>query len=138
MKGHRIMATCDFTLAPAPTTERLLELWLQHAAGLIIFEDVRGYALERLGPNLDEKAREVATKAIDDAIYGLMMVLDGVTGSLRNSEYWLGLKTEVYLKVKQTGEHIASVDLLRGDGMCMGYHRWLAADFGEEPKAIPK
>jgi len=124
MKGNRIMATCDFTLAPAPTTERLLELWLQHAAGLIIFEDVRGYAFERLDPNLDEKTREIATKAIDDAIYGLMMVLDGVTGSLGNSEYRLGLKTEVYLS--------------RGDGMCMGYHRWLEADFGEEPIAIPK
>jgi hypothetical protein len=132
------MSTCDFTLAPAPTTERGLELWLQHAAGLIIFEDVRGYALERLDPNLDGRAREVASKAIDDTIYGLMMVLDGVTGSLRNSEYRLGLRTEVYLKKNQTEERAASVDLSCGDGMCMGYHRWLEGDFGEEPIVLSK
>ncbi|WP_394827953.1 hypothetical protein [Pendulispora albinea] len=65
------MATYEIELAPPPPTDtRQRELWLQHAAGVIRFADVRKYALERLDPTLDEGAVMVATKAIDDTLYG--------------------------------------------------------------------
>jgi hypothetical protein len=129
------MSSSDFILAPLPTAHRHRELWLQHAAGFIFFEDVRGYAIKRLDPVLDETARAAALKAIDDAVYGLMMVLDGVTGGLGNSEYLVHVEAKVCLTKKQTenGEPIESVVLSNGDGMCMGYHRWLQGDFGEDP-----
>ena len=64
------MATHEKTLTLPPDGERDLELWIQHAAGLIIFEDVRNYAVEQLDGNLGEDARSAALKAIDHACMG--------------------------------------------------------------------
>ena len=115
------MSTSDFILGPAPTPDRHRELWLQHAAGFILFEDMRGYAIERLDPSLDDTAKKAALKAIDDTVYGLMMILDGVSGRLGNDEHSVRLQTKVCLESK-SDELIASVDLFQGDGMCMGFH----------------
>jgi hypothetical protein len=76
------MSTSRFELSPVPEGSRERELWIQHAAGFILWEDVRGYARERLPATLDSGCRAVAETAIDDAIYGLMIVIDGVTGGL--------------------------------------------------------
>ena len=127
------MSTSDFFLGPAPAPDRHRELWLQHAAGFILFEDMRGYAIERLDPNLDEAAKQAALKAIDDTVYGLMMILDGVTGHLAN----VRLQTKVRLESK-SDEPIASIDLFHGDGMCMGFHMWREGDFGEDLVAALK
>lgn len=78
------MASYEFELTAAPTEERAYELWLQHAIGFILFEDVRGYARGEIAPDLSPEARGAAEKGIDDALYGLMMVLDGVSGTLAN------------------------------------------------------
>ena len=94
---------------------------------------MRGWAIQKLAPDLDAPAKTAALKAIDDTVYGLMMVLDGVTGGLGNSEYQVHLRTEVCLARKGSGEIIESLDLMQGDGMCMGYHAWLQGDFGEDP-----
>ncbi len=40
------------------------ELWLQNVAGYIIFKDVREYAIEKI------------PLEIDDAIYGMMMMME--------------------------------------------------------------
>lgn len=97
------MSSSDFILGPQPASDRHRELWLQRAAGFIFFEDVRGYAAGRLDPTLDEAARTAALKAIDDAVYGLMMIFDGVTGNLGNSEYTIYLQTKVCLTKKDAG-----------------------------------
>jgi hypothetical protein len=98
---------------------------------------VRSYAIERLDPTLDATTKAAALKAIDDAVYGLMMVLDGVSGGLSNSEYKV-LRSKVCLTKRQTKELIDSVDLFEGDGVCMGYHGWLEGDFGKDPVAASK
>jgi hypothetical protein len=127
------MATSEFELVEPPTAPRARELWLQHAAGFILFEDVRRYAVERLDPALDATARSAALKAIDDAVYGLMMVIDGVTGALRKHDTSVSLSMSVRL---QQGEDILQeMDLLDGDGACMGYHSWREGDFGQHPVA---
>ena len=132
------MGSDEFILGPLPSSERRREIWLQHAAGFIFFADVRSYAIERLDPTLDATTKAAALKAIDDAVYGLMMVLDGVSGGLSNSEYKVHLQTKVCLTKRQTKELIDSVDLFEGDGMCMGYHGWLEGDFGKDPVAASK
>jgi hypothetical protein len=131
------MSTVDFVLGPAPSPDRHRELWLQQAAGFILFEDMRGYAIEQLDPGLDETARKAALKAIDDTVYGLVMVLDGVSGSLSNAEHSVRLQAKVCLESKSDGL-IASVDLFHGDGMCMGFHFWREGDFGKDPVAVLK
>jgi hypothetical protein len=102
------MSTSDFVLGQPPHSEGRRELWLQHVAGFILFEDVRNYAVARLDPGLDATARAAALKAIDDAVYGLMTI-----------------------------ESIASLPLRDGDGMCMGFHMWCEGDFGRDPVLAP-
>jgi hypothetical protein len=107
---------------------------MQHAAGFILFEDVRGYALSRLDPNLSPSERSAAVTAIDETLYGLMMVLDGVTGALRDSERSIITKTVIQLR---DGDAVlAEVDASNDDGMCMGHHGWMEGDFGANRVAI--
>lgn len=121
------------TLAPPPAEPRELELWLQHAAGLILCRDVRSYARERIATDTTPAERAAAEKAVDDALYGLMMVLDGVTGSLANDTYHVRLNTQVALYRAEADKPCAVVDLAGGDGMCMACHGWLENDFGDKP-----
>jgi hypothetical protein len=132
------MASWELKLQPPPHDERAFELWLQHAAGRILFEDVRGYALERIDSKLSAKARAAAEKAINDALYGLMMVIDGVAGRLSNGKQTVDLSVVVRLLNQKSGDIIAKIDLREGDGMCMGYHGWLEGDYGKYPVVAPK
>ena len=135
------MATHNYQLAGPPESERARELWLQHAVGFIVFEDIRRYALEQIDPQLSPEARQAVQKGIDDAVYGLMMVIDGVTGALSNDSERVELSIvarHVTKDEKQGSDLINELDLARGDGMCMGYHGWLEGDFGADPVATPK
>ncbi len=135
------MPTFMYELESTPTDERTRELWLQHTAGLIIFEDVRQCAIDQIDPTLDEAARAAAMKGIDDAVGGLMQICDGVTGALRNATTCVSLKVMVSLAVrdKEGAESVEQeVDLFDGDGMCMGYYGWLEGDYGSVPIARRK
>jgi len=132
------MASCDLILSNPPRDKQSLELWLQHAAGRIIFEDIRSYAIEKIDPTISGKARSAAMKSIDDAVYGLMMVIDGVSGGLCNSRQSVGISVTVRLKTNKTDAIAAELDLCEGDGMCMGYHGWISGDYGEDPIATLK
>lgn len=133
------MPTYDHKLASPPTDARGRELWLQHAAGFILFQDARQYAIDRIDPKLSPDARAAALKGIDDAVYGLMMVIDGVTGALRNDQLAVALKVAVQLLERGPSSDetvVTEVDLAHGDGMCMGYHGWLEGDFGKDPLVV--
>lgn len=126
------MASDDYDLAAVPPEGRARELWLQHAAGFILFQDVRDYARAEMRDGLPPEAREAALKAIDDALYGLMMVADGVSGSLRGERGAVRLALSARL-MGPDGENLQSLDLAEGDGMCMGFHGWREGDFGRDP-----
>jgi hypothetical protein len=131
------LASSDYDLVPPPPAGRARDLWLQHAVGFILFEDVRGYARSRVDEALDANAREAALKAIDDAPYGLMMVLDGVTGALEGNSN--AVRLAVAAQLNAGGEPIQSLDLMvEGDGMCMGFHGWREGDFGNQPLVNPQ
>jgi hypothetical protein len=130
------MATWQHKLADPPTDPRARELWLQHAAGFIIFEDVRRYARERIDQGLSAEARAAVEKGIDDAVYGLMQVIDGVTGGLSSESHNVSIEFIVRLAARdQSGNRavLSEVDLGNGDGVCMGYHGWREGDFGKSP-----
>lgn len=132
------MASWDFELAPAPEQDRARELWLQHAAGFILFEDVRRVAADKIDPALEPKAKSAALKAIDDAVYGLMQVIDGVSGNLRSGDG--GVSLGVSVRLQRGGQTVQVLDLADGDGFCMGFHGWVQGDFGKYPvaRARPK
>ena len=127
------MATHEKTLTQPPSGERERELWIQHAAGLILFEDVRNSAIEQLDDDLSSEARATALNAIDDALYAMMSVIDGVAGHLENDEYRVNLAVMVQLTDLEAEEIINEFDLADGDGMCMGFHGWKDGDFGKNP-----
>ena len=77
----------EVRLAERPDDERARELWLQHAAGWVLVRDVREEAREKLPDGLSPEAREAALKAIDDALYGVAMVADGIGPPLRNDRH---------------------------------------------------
>ena len=90
---------------------------------------------------LKGKARAAAEKAIDDAAYGLLQVIDGVTGALSNANQTVYIDFRVRLNSRgnsQNDDGLSEIDLRNGDGMCMGYHGWLKGDFGEHPVAAPR
>ena len=126
-----LMATSQFTLGPTPPDGRPLDLWIQHLAGFIVFEDVRGYALSRMDPDLGQQARVAAVKAVDDAVYGLMMILDGVTGAVRDD----GRRVELdcVVRLVDQAETVYELALSQGDGMSTRYHGWIDGDFGDRP-----
>ena len=135
------MATYNLRLEKHPTDTRARELWLQHAAGLIIFEDARQYAIDQIDKTLEDDVKAEIIKGINNAIYGLMMIFDGVSGRLKNSEFTVGLETKVVLSKKNdSGEDIIidQVNIIQGDGMCVGYHGWLEGDFGKDLVASNK
>jgi hypothetical protein len=135
------MASWQYELVDAPAEPRARELWLQHAAGFIFFEDVRRYAIERIDPALTGEARAAAQKGIDDATGGLMQVIDGVTGGVSNANHTVYIDFIVRLAARDnsiTGSVLSEIDLRQGDGMCMGYHGWLEGDFGKDPVAVPR
>jgi hypothetical protein len=119
-----------YKLTNPPIDERSRELWLQHVAGFIIFQDMRKYAMDRIPRNADDKEKELIIKGIDDAIYGLMMIMDGVTGSLSNEDYVVTFKN--IIRLENNGKIIQEINTLDGDGMCMGFHSWKEENFGED------
>jgi hypothetical protein len=132
------MATHHYALTDPPNDQRGRELWLQHGAGFILFQDIRQYAIDRIPASYDALQREAAMKGIDDAVYGLMMVIDGVTGGLSNEKFRLSLQTRGQLQTVGDGSLVRELDLFKGDGMCMGYHMWKDDDFGRVRPAVAK
>lgn len=133
------MGTHEHELSAPPRGERARELWMQHAAGFIVFQDSRAYAIERIDPKLDWAARAAAIKGIDDALYGLMMIADGVTGCLANASDEVSLSLVVrHSRKSPDGDFspVAELELAYGDGMCSGIHGWREGDFGEHPPAL--
>ena len=135
------MSTDQFELVDPPPESRAREIWLQHAAGFILFEDVRRYAMEQIDPGLSAAEISAAKKGIDDAIYGLMMVIDGVSGGISNAKHNVSIDFVVRLTRREDGSDrpsMSEIDLRQGDGMCMGYHGWIEDDFGEHPVAMER
>lgn len=116
-------------LVNPPLGERERELWMQHGAGYIIFENIRKYAINQIPLDATGLNREAYLKGIDNTIYGMMMQMDGVFDSLENEKYRLELQTNIVLFEEE--EVIEELNTIDGDGMCMGFHGWIKNDFGQ-------
>lgn len=130
------MSTDQYELAAVPANPRRRELWLQHAAGFILFENVRKHALGEIDQNASTEARQAAEKAVDDCMYGLMMLVDGVYGGLRNRDHEIELRMVTRLVRRGDDKTAQELDLRDGDGVCIGFHGWQQGDFGDDPIAL--
>jgi len=121
----------DFELAKPPSSRRARELWLQHAAGFILFEKVRAAGLATLESDATPTTRSAVELAVNKTLYALMMQIDGVASGLSGYGHELSLSFGVELR---KGDAVVDkLDLFDGDGMCMGYHSWMDGDFGTDP-----
>lgn len=84
-------------LANPPSDKRDRELWMQHGAGYIVFENIRKSAISKIPSEADNTLRDAHLAAIDNTIYGMMMQMDGIFGSLENENYRLDLQTNIVL-----------------------------------------
>ena len=123
-------------LSAVPNGDRSRELWLNHAGGYILLRDIRDYARAQMAPVLTPEARKAALKAIDDALYGVTMVLDGVPEPLQNSTHRVWLDCRVVLGEWQDGNMVEVEQITQGEGWCMGYHSWQEGDFGDNPPFV--
>ena len=69
-------------------------------------------------------------------MYGLMMVIDGVSGVLKSGPQSVALSVTARLVNREQPGIAAELDLRDGDGMCMGYHGWLDGDYGDNIVAL--
>ena len=92
---------------------------MQHAAGWIVFRDVRQRALSRIAPSLPDAAQAAARQAVDNTVYALMQCMDGISGQLDGPHFSLELHT--------------SITLLDEDGnVAQALDGWVAGDFGAD------
>jgi hypothetical protein len=91
----------------------------------------RNYAFEKIPAEASPEAKRLARKALLDAIYGVTMLLDGVSNNLideqRSVEYALMARVVTRDDKAETLEEIELAP--DGEGLCMGYHDWV-----EEPE----
>jgi hypothetical protein len=120
----------NIKLTNPPDDDRARELWMQHTAGFILFRDMRDYAIKEIPDGTDKKTKSMVINGIDNAIYGLMMIMDGVVGTFGNKHYQVSLENNIVLE--KDGEIIQKINTFYSDGMCMGFHGWLEGDFGRD------
>ena len=92
----------------------------------------REYAFEQIPKSATPKERELAEKAAVDAIYGMMMLLDGVSESRIDQEHLARYVLLSRIFPSGQSEPVDEFELAPdGDGLCMGFHAWVAGDFGK-------
>jgi hypothetical protein len=77
--------------------------------------------------------RDTAEKAALDAIYGMMMLLDGIPTNDIDADHRVVYALEARVTDRRSGwEPIEHFELAPdGDGLCIGYHGWVKGDFGD-------
>jgi hypothetical protein len=102
-----------------------------NAFGRHLMTAARDYAFERIPASASPEAQELARKAALDAIYGMMMLLDGVPSSLTGPEHRAEYVLHSRIRSRESGKVLEEFELAPGgDGLCMGFHGWVAGDFG--------
>jgi hypothetical protein len=107
--------------------------WIQagNTFGRHLMAAARDYAFEQIPESASAAERTVAEKAALDAIYGMMMLLDGVADSTIDDTH---VAEYVFLSCVISDEESQPIEQFElapgGDGLCMGFHGWVAGDFG--------
>jgi hypothetical protein len=97
--------------------------------GRHLAEGARDYALQRIHKSVSEETRAIATQAVLDALYGVMMVLEGITPNDVDAHHRIQYVLSARVRKRQEGT-VETIELSpEGDGLCMGFHRWLNQEF---------
>lgn len=105
-----------------------------NAFGRHVMAAARDYAVGRLPPDATPDQRRLAETAALDAVYGVMMLLDGVADSAIDDAHRAEYVLLARVLREDRDEPVEEIELAPGgDGLCMGFHGWAAGDFGPSP-----
>jgi hypothetical protein len=114
-----------------PEDPRDRELEAENTFGMHLFMHVRDAALERIPAGLSAECRLAAARAIDDTIYQMLALLDGVPGRAVGPEAVAEYVLSVHLK-RRGSNSVETFGLAPGgDGLCMGFAGWREGKFGD-------
>ena len=124
------LARTGFTVPEEP---RERSLWVQHRTGLLLMTEVRQRVIDDLPADLSDETRAVACKAVDDTLYCLMMLVEGVVAPARDASGGIDFEVDLVGRLVDsgTGEVLHTESLRDGDGACMGLTGWLEGDYGD-------
>jgi hypothetical protein len=120
----------ELDIGPLPEDAHARLIHLSNVLGRVLFDSVRNPARER-AQAMPEGVRREAEMLVDDVLYGVAQILDGVTRPIGNDRLDMQLVISARLRYKGSGEVGEVVELgPNGEGLCMGFAGWVEGDFG--------
>jgi hypothetical protein len=99
-----------------------------HTFGHLLLTHARGGAIKAAA----SKHKDVAEKAATDALYNLMMILEGVVGAEIDVDH--SIEFALVARVRKKGEEDAIIEQFElapegAETACMGFHLWTDGEF---------
>ncbi len=106
---------------------------MQSMTGLMLMTRVRQSVITDLPADLGDVARAAACKAVDDTLYSLMMLVDGIFAPVRDTAGKIGFEVDLVgrLVEPETGRVLHTESLHDGEGACTWLVGWLEGDYGD-------
>ena len=115
-----------------PSEEHARWIRAGNTFGRHLMAAARDYAFKLIPKDALAAQRELAEKAALDAIYGVMMLLDGVARTPIDDRHRAEYVLSVRVLRESEGPPVEEFELApEGDGLCMGFHGWVAGNFGK-------
>ncbi len=109
--------------------------WVQvgNTFGRHLMAAAKEYAFDRISESVPAADREIAQRAALDAIYGMMMLLDGVADSEIDAAHRVEYVLLAHVReITESYDTVEEFELAPdGDGLCIGFHGWVEGDFGK-------
>ncbi len=103
-----------------------------HTFGHLLMTHARDEAIAKIPPNASDEAREVATKTVVNALYNVMMILEGIVRASAVANHYLEFALMARVRESETPCQILEEFELAPEGeesACMGFHFWTDGDF---------
>jgi hypothetical protein len=101
-----------------------------HTFGHLLMSHARDDAIGRIPAKATKETKEIAAKAAENALYNVMMILEGVVGVPSDGKH--NLEFALMLRVKDRKDKLVEEFELAPEGdepACMGFHFWTDGDF---------
>lgn len=103
-----------------------------HTFGHLMMTHARNDALREIPESASAESRTIAEKAVKDALYNVMMILEGVVGVKADANHYLEFVLIARIRDDSTPREVVEEFELAPNGVesaCMGFHFWTEGDF---------
>jgi hypothetical protein len=122
-----------FEIGQLPEDEHAHLIHLSNAFGRLLFDVVRAPAREG-AKSIPDSCRPSVESLLDDQLYAVLQMLDGVTMPLGNDQIRAEFVLKARLRDRSDLSAVEEVELgPNGEGFCMGFQGWRDGDFGAVP-----